>query len=109
MANPNQQKIYNLALLLVIAVLYAVVYTVEDVFLLCTIAKFVKVDTQGFSDGIGGIVWIFGAATGCLSVPLFIKNKEVFYIYSLLTLLLSVIMMLCTKINAEESSSKAIL
>ena len=56
MANPNQQKIYNLALLLVIAVLYAVVYTVEDVFLLCIIAKFVKVDIQGFSDGIGGIV-----------------------------------------------------
>ena len=93
MADPNQQQIYNLALLLVIAVLYAVVYTVEDIFLLCTIAKFVKADIQSFADGIRGIVKMFGGATGCLSVPLFIKNKDVFNISLLLTLLLSIVMM----------------
>ena len=93
MADPNQQKIYNLALLLVIAVLYAVVYTAEDIFLLCTIAKFVKADIQSFADGIRGMIRMFGAAAGCLSVPLFIKNKDVFYISLLLTLLLSIVMM----------------
>ena len=36
---------------------------------------------------------MFGAAAGCLSVPLFIKNKEVFYISLLLTLLSSILMM----------------
>ena len=43
-ANPNQQKIYNVILLLFTAVLYAIVYTVEDIFLLCTTAKFVKAE-----------------------------------------------------------------
>ena len=43
-ANPNQQKKYNVILLLLIAVLYAIVYTVEDIFLLYTIAKFVKAE-----------------------------------------------------------------
>ena len=36
---------------------------------------------------------MFGAAAGCLSVSLFIKNKEVFYISLLLTLLSSILMM----------------
>ena len=95
MANPNLQKKYNLALLLVIAVLYAVVYTVEDIFLLCTIAKFVKADIQSFADGIRGMVRKLGAATGCLSVPLFIKIS--------ITVVNS--NDVCTKINAEESPS----
>ena len=95
MANPNLQKKYNLALLLVIAVLYAVVYTVEDIFLLCTIAKFVKADIQSFADGIRGMVRKLGAATGCLSVPLFIKIN--------ITVVNS--NDVCTKINAEESPS----
>ena len=97
LANPNQKKEWNLTLLLVIAVLYAVVYTVEDIFLLCTIAKFVKADIQSFADGIRGMARMFGAATGCLSVPLFIKNKEVFYISLLLTLFLSLVMMVARR------------
>ena len=92
-ANSNQQKIYKIALLLFIAVLHAIVYTVEDIFLLCTIPKFVKADIQSFADGIRGVVRMFGAAAERLSVPLFIKNKEVFHISLLLALLSSILMM----------------
>ena len=97
MMNPNQEKIYNLTLLLAIAFLYAVVYTSEDIFLLCTIAKFVKADIQSFADGIRGMMRMFGAATRCLSVPLFIENKDVFYLSSLFILLLSIVMMLARR------------
>ena len=97
MTNPNQEKVYNLALLLAIAFLYAVVYTSEDIFLLCTIAKFVKADIQSFTDGIRGMMRMFGAATGSLSVPLFIENKDPFYISLLFILILSIVIMLARR------------
>ena len=83
----NKGITYNITLLMTVATLYAIIYSVEDIFLLCTIAKFVKPDIQSFADGIRGMVRMIGCTTGCLSVPLFVEHKNSFY-YSLLTLLI---------------------
>ena len=93
----HQTTLFNTALLLIILVLYAIIYTCEDIFLMCTIAKFVKPDIQSFADGIRAMMRNLGSATGCLSVPFFLKHKDVFYIFQGILLLIAIVMMLFRK------------
>ena len=93
----HQTTSFNIALLLLILVLYAIIYTCEDIFLMCTIAKFVKPDIQSFADGIRAMMRNLGSATGCLSVPLFLKRKDAFYIFQGILLLIAIVMMFFRK------------
>ena len=93
----HQTTLFNIAFLLTILILYAIIYTCEDIFLMCTIAKFVKPDIQSFADGIRAMMRNLGSATGCLSVPLFLKDKDAFYIFQGILLLTAIVMMLFRK------------
>ena len=89
--NPNQGKIYNVALLVLVLIVYAIIYTSEDIFLTCTISKFVKADIQSFADSMRVMALMIGGALGCLAVAPFVEYKNIFY-----GLLLSILLVTIT-------------
>ena len=89
--NPNQGKIYNVALLVLVLIVYAIIYTSEDIFLTCTISKFVKADIQSFADSMRVMALMIGGALGCLAVAPFVEYKYIFY-----GLLLSILLVTIT-------------
>ena len=92
--NPNRGKIYNISLLILILLVYAIIYTSEDIFLTCTISKFAKADIQSFADGMRVMALMIGGSLGCLAVAPFIEYKNVFYELSLLVLLVTIILLI---------------
>ena len=86
------KRFYNLSLLYLIAVLLALVLAAEDVFLTCTIAKFVKPDIQSFADGVRLIFMQIGQGLGGLSVVLFSKNQDTFSAILLAVFIISILM-----------------
>lgn len=86
--DPEQRKTYNISLIIFIAFLYDIVYTADDVFLTCTVARLTMEDIQSFANVMPGMVRIVGATLHCLSVPLFIQHKNVFYITSSLAVII---------------------
>ena len=92
--NPNRGKIYNISLLVLILLVYAIIYTSEDIFLTCTISKFAKADIQSFADGMRVMALMIGGSLGCLAVAPFIEYKNVFYELSLLVLLVTIILLI---------------
>ena len=91
LTNALETKHYNIFLLSIATFLLGLVYTSEDIFLTCTIAKLVKSDIQSFADGMRVLVANCGGALGCLSIALFVEHKDIFYV-SILTILLVLIM-----------------
>ena len=91
LTNALETKHYNIFLLSIATFLLGLVYTSEDIFLTCTIAKLVKSDIQSFADGMRVLVANCGGALGCLSIALFVEHKDMFYV-SILTILLVLIM-----------------
>lgn len=104
-ASLNYSKAYNITLLAAIIFLYAIIYTCEDIFLVCTIAKLAKPDIQSFADGMRGMMRNLGSSTGCLSVPLFITHKNAFYVSFLLILLFSVMMIIFRRSTLQNPKS----
>ena len=104
-ASLNYGKAYNITLLAGIIFLYAIIYTCEDIFLVCTIAKLAKPDIQSFADGMRGMMRNLGSSTGCLSVPLFIAHKNDFYVSFLLILLFSVMMIIFRRSTLQNPKS----
>ena len=90
----NKGEVYNIAMLATIAVLNAIIYSFQDVFLLCTIAKFVKPDIQSLADGMRGIIGMIGVAAGCLCIPMFMEYKNIFYDLLLAILILSITLLI---------------
>ena len=97
MMNPNRGKLYNISLLVLILLVYAIIYTSEDIFLTCTISKFVKADIQSFADGIRVMALMIGGSLGCLAVAPFVRYKNIFYASSLLVLLVTIILLICRR------------
>ena len=104
-ASLNYSKAYNITLLAAIIFSYAIIYTCEDIFLVCTIAKLAKPDIQSFADGMRGMMRNLGSSTGCLSVPLFITHKNAFYVSFLLILLFSVMMIIFRRSTLQNPKS----
>ena len=104
-ASLNYGKEYNITLLAGIIFLYAIIYTCEDIFLVCTIAKLAKPDIQSFADGMRGKMRNLGSSTGCLSVPLFIAHKNDFYVSFFLILLFSVMMIIFRRSTLQNPKS----
>ena len=104
-ASLNYGKAYNITLLAGIIFLYAIIYTCEDIFLVCTMAKLAKPDIQSFADGMRGMMRNLGSSTGCLSVPLFIAHKNDFYVSFLLILLFSVMMIIFRRSTLQNPKS----
>ena len=90
LTNALETKHYNILLLSVATFLFGLVYTSEDIFLTCTVAKLVKSDIQSFADGMRILVANCGGALGCLSIALFVEHEDTFYL-SILTVLLVLI------------------
>ena len=104
-ASLNYSKAYNITVLAAIIFLYAIIYTCDDIFLVCTIAKLAKPDIQSFADGMRGMMRNLGSSTGCLSVPLFITHKNAFYVSFLLILLFSVMMIIFRRSTLQNPKS----
>ena len=92
--NPNQGKIYNISLLLLVLIVYAIIYTSEDIFLTCTISKFVKADIQSFADSMRVMALMIGGSSGCLAVAPFVEYKNVFYGLLLTVLLVTITLLI---------------
>ena len=99
-------RVYNFTMLMTIAVLNAIIYSFQDVFLLCTIAKFVKPDIQSLADGMRGMIGMIGVAAGCLCIPVFMEHENIFYSFLLAILILSIILLIIrrkTLMNPQPS------
>ena len=105
--NLGLKRIYNLSLLYLIAVLLALVLAAEDVFLTCTIAKFVKPDIQSFADGIRLIFMQTGQGLGGLSVVLFSKYQDTFSVILLAVFVVFVLMTYTRKTTMMNPTATA--
>lgn len=101
-ANKNEEKLFNVAWLSLIAFLFGVVYTGEDIFLTCTVAKFVKPDIQSFADGIWTVSAMIGLAFGNLSISLFFHYREKFSVALLIILIISILVIIVRKTTLED-------
>lgn len=100
--NKNEEKIFNVGWLSLIAFLLGVVYTGEDTFLTCTVAKFVKPDIQSFADGIRTVSAMIGLAFGNLSISSFFHHCEVFSVALLIILVISILAIIIRKRTLED-------
>ena len=89
----ERDKVFNISLLSVIGILTALYVTGEDIFLTCTIAKFVKSDIQTFADGMRVMSRVGGAAAGSFSSGFFGVYKDIFLLVLLSLLLLAIFLM----------------
>ena len=89
----ERDEIFNISLLSVIGILTALYVTGEDIFLTCSIAKFVKSDIQTFADGIRVMFRAGGAAAGSFSSGFFGAYKDIFLLVLLTLLLLAIFLM----------------
>ena len=99
LTNALETKQYNILLLSIAAFLFGIVYTSEDIFLTCTIAKLVKSDIQSFADGMRLLVANCGGALGCLSIALFVEYEDIFYVIILTALLVSIISIIARRVT----------
>ena len=100
--NKNEEKIFNVGWLSLIAFLLGVVYTGEDIFLTCTVAKFVKPDIQSFADGIRTVSAMIGLAFGNLTISSFFHHCEVFSVALLIILVISILAIIIRKRTLED-------
>ena len=100
--NKNEEKIFNVGWLSLIAFLLGVVYTGEDIFLTCTVAKFVKPDIQSFADGIRTVSAMIGLAFGNLSISSFFHHCEVFSVALLIILVISILAIIIRRRTLED-------
>ena len=71
--NANASRLYNITLLAFVMILLAVIFSAEDIFLTCTIAKLVKSDIQTFADGVRIIIFTVSFMMASFSIA-FVKN-----------------------------------
>lgn len=90
-------KSYNICLLYLVVILFAVILAGEDVFLTCTIAKFVKSDIQSFADGVRCIFMLLECLFGGLSIALVDAHKNILFSVILVHLLISLAAMIKRK------------
>ena len=69
----NASRLYNITLLAFVMILLAVIFSAEDIFLTCTIAKLVKSDIQTFADGVRIIIFTVAFMMASFSIA-FVKN-----------------------------------
>ena len=69
----NASRLYNITLLAFVMILLAVIFSAEDIFLTCTIAKLVKSDIQTFADGVRIIIFTVSFMMASFSIA-FVKN-----------------------------------
>lgn len=89
----NASRLYNITLLAFVMILLAVIFSAEDIFLTCTIAKLVKSDIQTFADGVRIIIFTVAFMMASFSIA-FVKN----YLNLLLTGLVLVTLLSLTLI-----------
>ena len=96
--NRRYTKPQNIGLLAVTMILFSFVYIGEDVFLTCTVSKFVKPDIQSFADGVRSMCMVLGRGFGNLSITLIVRDVQIGFTV-LLTLLICFTMILLYRRN----------
>ena len=96
--NRRYTKPQNIGLLAVIMILFSFVYIGEDVFLTCTVSKFVKPDIQSFADGVRSMCVVLGRGFGNLSITFIVRDVQIGFTV-LLTLLICFTMILLYRRN----------
>ena len=96
--NRRYTKQQNIGLLAVVMILFSFVYIGEDVFLTCTVSKFVKPDIQSFADGVRSMCVVLGRGFGNLSIILIAANEQIVFAV-LLTVLICFTMILFYRRN----------
>ena len=69
----------------------------EDLFLTCTISKFVKPDIQTFADGVRSTCMVLGQVFGNLSITLIVADKHIVFAALLIVITCSTIILLSRK------------
>ena len=77
--NRSYTKPQNIGLLAVIMTLLSFFYMGEDIFLTCTVAKFVKPNIQSFADGVRSMCLVLGRALGGLSLVLIVAHEQIVF------------------------------
>ena len=96
--NRGYTKPRNIGLLAVIMIFLSFLYIGEEVFLTCTVSKFVKPDIQSFADGVRSMCGVLGREFGTLSTILIVANEQIVFAI-LLTLLICFTIMLLLRRN----------
>ena len=77
--NRSYTKLQNIVLLAVIMTLLSFFSIGEDLFLTCTISKFLKPDIQTFADGVRSTCMVLGQVFGNLSITLIVADKHIVF------------------------------
>ena len=92
--NRSYTKMQNILLLAMIMALLSFVSIGEDLFLTCTISKFVKPDIQSFADGVRSTCLVLGQVLGNLSITLIVADKNIVFVPLLIVIICSIITLL---------------
>ena len=95
--NRSYTKLQNIVLLAVIMTLLSFFSIGEDLFLTCTISKFVKPDIQTFADGVRSTCMVLGQVFGNLSITLIVADKHIVFDALLILITCSTIILLSRK------------
>ena len=87
-------KLQNIVLLAVIMTLLSFFSIGEDLFLTCSISKFVKPDIQTFADGVRSTCMVLGQVFGNLSITLIVADKRIVFVALLIVIACSTVILL---------------
>ena len=95
MTDIKQGRLYNILLLIVAMIMFAITTCGEDIFLTCTISKLVKPDIQTFADGVRLILCMFGCITATTGSITFAENHtNILFTGLLMALLFSLVLLI---------------
>ena len=100
-------RLYNILLLVVEMIMFAITTCREDIFLTCTISNLVKPNIQAFADGVRLVLCTFGCITATAgSITFAEKHANILFTGLLMALLVSLVLLVKrrkTLINPETT------
>ena len=85
---------YNISILVVAMIVFAICICGKDIFLACTISKLVKPDIQTFADGVRLILSMLGCLVATGSISFAEKHTNILFMGLLLVILVSIVLVI---------------
>ena len=85
---------YNISILVVAMIVFAICICGKDIFLACTISKLVKPDIQTFADGVRLILSMLGCLVATGSITFAEKHTNILFMGLLLVILVSIVLVI---------------
>ena len=90
----KHDRSYNISILVVAMIVFAICICGKDIFLACTISKLVKPDIQTYADGVRLILSMLGCLVATGSITFAEKHTNILFIGLLLVILLSIVLII---------------